>query len=66
MSKAQMIDQIQQINRSAARDWLDLFTRSELGQYLAHLQLTLEPRGSDSRWIPMPDMAALAAERRLW
>ncbi len=66
MSKAQMIDQIRQINRSAAREWLDRFSRSELGQYLAHLQITLEPRGVESSWIRTPDMTSLIADRGLW
>ena len=59
LTKSQLIDSIQQINRSASRDWLTLFAVDPLRAYLDHLQHTLEPRGGDSFWIrPTGDSAA--------
>lgn len=51
ISKDQIIEHIQQINRSARRDWLNLFDVSALQKYLDHLMVTLEPRGRSSVWV---------------
>jgi hypothetical protein len=51
LSKAQIIEGIQQINVSAARDWLENFDAPALRHYLDHLQRTLEPRGGHSIWV---------------
>ncbi len=51
LTKSQLIDSIQQINRSASRNWLTFFETDALRAYLDHLQHTLEPRGGDSFWI---------------
>lgn len=51
MSKTQLINSIQQINRSARADWLSAFESKALQGYLDHLQITLEPRGRNSSWI---------------
>ncbi len=48
--KAQLINGIIQINRSARPDWLACFDVSALSRYLEHLQQALEPRGSCSFW----------------
>ena len=51
ISKEQLIEHIQQINRSARRDWLAVFDVSALQHYLDHLLVTIEPRGGTSRWL---------------
>ncbi len=51
MSKEQIIDGIQEINRSARPEWLSLFDTAALRRYLDHLQRTLEPRGGHSVWV---------------
>ncbi len=51
LSKEQIIQSIQQVNRSARQDWLDLFDTTSLQRYLDHLQQTLEPRGGHSIWV---------------
>ena len=63
LSKAQIIDAIQQLNRSARREWLDMFATSALRRYLDHLQLTLEPRGRGSRWIRAAETPAIVTRR---
>ena len=63
LSKAQIIDAIQQRNRSARREWLDMFATSALRRYLDHLQLTLEPRGRNSRWIRAAETPAIVTRR---
>jgi hypothetical protein len=59
LNKDQIIDGIQQINRSARRDWLIEFDQGALRQYLDHLQHTLEPRGGHSIWVRRPDTPAI-------
>ena len=51
LEKTQIIERIQHLNRSARREWLDLFDVSALRRYFDHLQWSLEPRGQDSIWI---------------
>ncbi|MHC4414552.1 MAG: hypothetical protein ACYS0G_04640 [Planctomycetota bacterium] len=63
ISKNQIIDAIQQLNRSAGRDWLDMFAASALRRYLDHLQVTLEPRGRGSVWIRHGDTPAIITRR---
>ncbi len=45
IGKPQIIQAIRELNPTAKRPWLEKFTVGDLGQYLEHLQLTLEPRG---------------------
>jgi hypothetical protein len=51
IDKATVIRNIQEINRSAQRDWLDRFDVDALQLYLEHLHHGLEPRGGRSRWL---------------
>ncbi len=51
IGKPQIIEAIREINTTAKRPWLEKFTVGDLGRYLDHLQLTLEPRGSRSTWV---------------
>jgi hypothetical protein len=51
IKKPKIIDEIQQINQSARRDWLDTFATSALCRYLDRLELTLGPRGRQSIWV---------------
>lgn len=45
-TRTRLIDEIQQINRSAHRDWLESFGDDALRHYLDRLHSTLEPRGA--------------------
>lgn len=63
MSKNQIIENIQQINRSARQEWLNLFDISALRRYLDHLQRTLEPRGGHSVWVRTNETAAVVTRR---
>lgn len=58
-SKNQIIESIQQMNRSATRDWLNMFEIGALRTYLDHLQVTLEPRGGSSVWTRPGDTPAV-------
>lgn len=51
LNKDQVINAIQQINRSARQDFLMVFDTSALQRYLDHLQHVVEPRGSHSIWV---------------
>lgn len=64
LNKSQLIDSIQQINRSAKADWLDMFDISALRNYLNNLQRTLEPRGVDSSWTRLGDTPPIVAGHR--
>jgi hypothetical protein len=66
LSKQQVIDSITQINRSARRDWLEVFEMPALRRYLDHLQRTLEPRGGRSRWIRPGDTRAVVTKHPGW
>jgi hypothetical protein len=63
LSKGQIIEGIQLINRSARRDWLSAFDRGTLLQYLEHLQRTLEPRGAHSAWVRCGETPAVVTRR---
>ena len=63
LNKNQIIDHIQEINRSARREWLDVFDERALEHYLDHLQRTLEPRGGSSRWQRIGDTRAVVTRR---
>jgi hypothetical protein len=60
-SKAQIIERIREVNRSAARDWLEVFTDGQLQRYLQHLLLASQPRDGRSRWIHAGDIPAVIA-----
>ena len=66
LTKQQIIDGIQQINRSAQRDWLNVFDINALRRYLDHLQRTLEPRGGQSIWIRPGDTPAIVTKHPGW
>ena len=61
LSKATIIEHIQQINRSARYEWLEMFDISALRRYLDHLQHALEPRGGGSVWIRTGETPAIVA-----
>ena len=63
MSKFQIIEAIQQINRSASLEWLADFEIPALRSYLDHLQLVLEPRGRQSTWQRPGDTAAFISRQ---
>ena len=65
LSKLQIINAIQQINRSVSAEWLGAFDASALRQYLDHLQLTQEPRGRRSIWR-RPGESAAVITRQPW
>ena len=50
-TKSRIISAIQLLNRSARREWLEMFATPALRDYLDHLEVTLEPRGRASIWI---------------
>ncbi len=62
-SKAQLIDSILQINRSAKPEWLDLFNVPALHRYLDHLQHAQEPRGRDSYWLRDAETPAVVTRK---
>ncbi len=64
ISKSQIIDAIQQLNRSARRDWLDTFALPALRRYLDHLEVTLEPRGSV--WVRPGETRAVITRTPSW
>jgi hypothetical protein len=63
LTKEQIIDAIQRINAAADRDFLQQFDWHALRRYLDHLQITLEPRGLESRWRRPGDTAAVVWRR---
>lgn len=63
LDKARVIELIQQVNRSARRDWLNMFDLPSLRLYLDHLQRALEPRGGHSTWLRPGDTAAVVTRR---
>lgn len=63
LSKDQIIASIQQINRSARREWLGLFDISALHRYLDHLQHALEPRGGHSVWVRPNETTAIVTRQ---
>jgi hypothetical protein len=63
LNKAQIIDAIQEINVSAARDWLDKFDPKALHHYLDHLEHTQEPRGGHSIWVRRHETPAVVSHK---
>ena len=63
LAKDQIIDGIQQINRSANRDWLIEFDERALRRYLDHLQRAVEPRGGHSVWVRPNETPAIITRR---
>ena len=63
LTKPQLIQSNQEINNSAREDWLAMFEISALNRYLDHLQITLEPRGSSSRWVRPNDAPVIVTRR---
>ena len=61
--KAQLIEGIIHINRSAEPDWLARFDASALARYLAHLHQALEPRGGGSYWPRDGETPAIVTRR---
>ena len=61
LSKAMIIQHIQQINSSTTHDWLERFDISALRRYLDHLQHALEPRGGGSFWVRTGETPAVTA-----
>ena len=57
--KNRIIDDICEVNPSAQRGWLDMFSLDELEHYRAHLLTTLEPP-STTRWVRLGDLSAMA------
>ncbi|MFK7961118.1 MAG: hypothetical protein AB8G96_11400 [Phycisphaerales bacterium] len=51
LSLDQLIDHVMELNPTASREFLARFDRREVQEYLEHLQLTTEPRGSHSAWV---------------
>ena len=62
--KEQIIQDIQRINRSARRDWLEAFDEPALGRYLDHLRQSLEPRGGRSFWVRAERTPPIVTRRR--
>lgn len=62
--KDQIIQDIQRINRSARRDWLEAFDEPALARYLAHLRKSLEPRGGRSFWVRTGGTPPIVTRRR--
>ncbi len=63
IKKHQIIDAIQQVNRSARHDFLQMFGTSALRRYLDRLDLTLEPRGRGSFWIRQGETPAIVTRQ---
>lgn len=64
LDKTRLIEAIQQLNRSARREWLDSFAKPALRQYLEHLETVLEPRGS--RWTREDGRPAIVTRTPCW
>ncbi len=65
-NRVHIISAIQQLNRSATREWLEMFATTALRQYLDHLEVTLEPRGSGSRWVRAGETPAVVTRDPIW
>ena len=59
LTKDRLIDLIRETNTSPSREWLDQFRTDQLQSYLEHLDMTLEPRGRNSRWARPGDTPAV-------
>jgi len=62
--KAQLIDEIIEINRSAEPGWLARFDVAALSRYLEHLRQSLEPRGGRSFWQRDGETPAVVTRRK--
>ncbi|MEM7228829.1 MAG: hypothetical protein AAF432_08445 [Planctomycetota bacterium] len=61
LTKTQVIARIQTLNATADGTWLDQFSSDALRQYLAHLEVAREPRGSV--WRRSGDSPAVMTRR---
>ncbi len=59
LDKNRLIELIQATNKSSDRIWLEQFDCDDLRLYLDHLDMTLEPRGAQSRWTRRGDTPAV-------
>lgn len=59
LDKNQLIDLILKNNPGSNREWLAQFESGQLRSYLDHLEMTLEPRGRNSRWARPGDTPAV-------
>jgi hypothetical protein len=59
LDKNHLIDLILKSNPGCSRDWLDQFSADQLRSYLDHLEITMEPRGRNSRWARPGDTPAV-------
>lgn len=59
LDKNHLIDLILKANPGSSRDWLDQFRTDQLRSYLDHLEITMEPRGRNSRWARPGDTPAV-------
>lgn len=66
LTKARIIEAIQQLNKSARREWLELFATPALCRYLDHLQVTLEPRDRTSTWTRPQENRAVVTRTPCW
>ncbi len=60
--KSSLIDQIMELNPTAAPGFLSTFTGEQLANYLSHLTLCAGPRGN-TPWIRPADAPAIVAYR---
>lgn len=63
LSLDQLIDRVMELNPTASRAFLSRFSPREVREYLEHLQLTTEPRGSHSAWV-RPDGSRAVITRK--
>lgn len=63
ITKAMVIQHIQQINSSVSHEWLDRFDISALTRYLDHLQHAMEPRDRASVWVRNGETPAVVTGR---
>lgn len=64
MSKQQLIEAIQEHNRSATQDFLFGFDEAALSNYLSHLVYRTRPRGTAARWIRPTETHAIVTRAR--
>ena len=64
MSKQQMIEQIQQKNRSASPEFLERFDERALQTYLRRLNTVMGRRGRGSVWVREAGASAFATQVR--
>ena len=59
LDKNQIIERIMKSNPGSSREFLEQFETGQLRSYLDHLEMTLEPRGRNSRWARPGDTPAV-------